>query len=63
MAGRGAGIRPVLVLSGSIGNGHDRVAQACRLSLCPDGQHARAVDCMAPLGGQKLLTDALGDLV
>ncbi|MGH9110328.1 MAG: MGDG synthase family glycosyltransferase [Acidimicrobiales bacterium] len=40
-----------LILSGSIGRGHDSVAQACRVALAGYGLEARTVDCMELLGG------------
>jgi len=41
----------VLVLSGSIGKGHDSVAEACRASLAGAGVPGRVLDCMALMGG------------
>ena len=40
-----------LILSGSIGRGHDSVAEACRVALDGCGLGARTLDCMALLGG------------
>jgi len=40
-----------LVLSGSIGKGHDSVAEACRSGLANRGATAEVLDCMALLGG------------
>ncbi|HEX4082696.1 MAG TPA: hypothetical protein VHX40_06985 [Acidimicrobiales bacterium] len=40
-----------LVLSGSIGKGHDSVAEACRAALVDGGVDSRVLDCMALLGG------------
>ncbi|HEX4244165.1 MAG TPA: hypothetical protein VHY77_01245 [Acidimicrobiales bacterium] len=40
-----------LVLSGSIGKGHDSVAEACRSGLSSRGLEAEVLDCMALLGG------------
>jgi processive 1,2-diacylglycerol beta-glucosyltransferase len=40
-----------LVLSGSIGKGHDSVAEACRSAIAVRGVDARIVDCMRLLGG------------
>lgn len=47
--GRDAG--EALVLSGSIGRGHDSVAEACRVALSSADLPVRVVDCMALLGG------------
>lgn len=41
----------VLILSGSIGKGHDSVAEACRVALADGGLPGRVLDCMALLGG------------
>jgi processive 1,2-diacylglycerol beta-glucosyltransferase len=41
----------VLVLSGSIGHGHDSVAEACADAFGACGQQATVRDCMALLGG------------
>ncbi|MDA8287564.1 MAG: hypothetical protein M0014_03745 [Actinomycetota bacterium] len=38
----------VVVLSGSIGQGHDSVARACGAPLAP--RHVEILDCMALLG-------------
>jgi UDP-N-acetylglucosamine:LPS N-acetylglucosamine transferase len=40
-----------LVRSGSIGKGHDSVAEACRAALADGGVDGRVLDCMAMLGG------------
>lgn len=40
-----------LILSGSIGRGHDSVAEACRAALAGVGLAPRVLDCMALLGG------------
>ncbi|MGH9089457.1 MAG: glycosyl hydrolase [Acidimicrobiales bacterium] len=40
-----------LILSGSIGRGHDSVAEACRVALGRFGMDARTLDCMGLLGG------------
>lgn len=40
-----------LILSGSIGRGHDSVAEACRVALDRFGVEARKLDCMGLLGG------------
>lgn len=40
-----------LILSGSIGRGHDSVAEACQVALDRFGLRAPTVDCMALLGG------------
>jgi UDP-N-acetylglucosamine:LPS N-acetylglucosamine transferase len=39
-----------LILSGSIGSGHDSVARACRDALARDERHAEVLDCMSLLG-------------
>jgi len=41
----------VLILSGSIGKGHDTVAEACRAALEAAGSPSLVVDCMELLGG------------
>ena len=41
----------VLILSGSIGKGHDTVAAACASALEAAGSECEIVDCMALLGG------------
>ena len=41
----------VLILSGSIGKGHDTVAEACASALEVAGAESEIVDCMAMLGG------------
>lgn len=41
----------VVVLSGSIGKGHDSVAGACRAALQTTGVRAEVLDCMSMLGG------------
>ena len=46
---RGAG--RALILSGSIGKGHDVVAEACAAALAEAGCGSAVVDCMALLGG------------
>ncbi len=43
---------PTLVLSGSIGRGHDSVAEACAGALAGAGRPADVLDCMALLGGR-----------
>lgn len=40
-----------LILSGSIGKGHDSVAEACRVALSGADVTVRVADCMAMLGG------------
>ncbi|HVC14376.1 MAG TPA: hypothetical protein VND62_05900 [Acidimicrobiales bacterium] len=40
-----------VVLSGSIGKGHDSVAEACRAALLATGLHTEVLDCMSMLGG------------
>lgn len=40
-----------LILSGSIGKGHDSVAHACRAAFGTVGVPARVLDCMSMLGG------------
>lgn len=40
-----------LILSGSIGKGHDSVAEACRVALCGVGIETRVLDCMSMMGG------------
>lgn len=40
-----------VILSGSIGKGHDSVAEACRAALDGAGLAAEVLDCMAMLGG------------
>jgi processive 1,2-diacylglycerol beta-glucosyltransferase len=40
-----------LILSGSIGKGHDSVAEACRVAFSGADVTARVVDCMSMLGG------------
>ena len=47
----GGGPESALVLSGSIGKGHDSVAEACRATLADGGVDRRVLDCMALLGG------------
>lgn len=49
--GRAAEAGRALVLSGSIGRGHDSVAEACRAALAADGTEVDVLDCMALLGG------------
>lgn len=45
-------MRPVgLILSGSIGKGHDSVAEACALALKSTGFSPEVLDCMQLLGG------------
>lgn len=46
-ARRGVG---ALVLSGSIGRGHDTAAEACRAALADAGSETALLDCMALLG-------------
>lgn len=45
------GISAGLILSGSIGKGHDSVAEACRAALDAGGVPAQTLDSMALLGG------------
>ncbi len=45
------GFHSAVVLSGSIGKGHDSVAEACRTALETAGVRAEELDCMAMLGG------------
>ncbi len=40
-----------VVLSGSIGKGHDSVAEACQAALATTGVRADVLDCMSMLGG------------
>lgn len=40
-----------LLLSGSIGKGHDSVAESCAAALASTGVPSRTLDCMAMLGG------------
>lgn len=40
-----------LILSGSIGKGHDSVAEACRAALGGVGIEAKVLDCMSLMGG------------
>lgn len=49
-----------VILSGSIGKGHDSVAEACGSALRSDGIEVTVVDCMALLGGTE---SALGTAV
>ncbi|HZT66618.1 MAG TPA: glycosyltransferase [Acidimicrobiales bacterium] len=46
-----AGTHRALILSGSIGKGHDVVAEACADALASVGWDSDIVDCMALLGG------------
>jgi len=46
-----SGPQPALVLSGSIGKGHDSVAEACASALARAGYRSTVLDCMALLGG------------
>ncbi len=41
-----------VILSGSIGKGHDSVAEACRAAFDGAGLPAEVLDCMAMLGGR-----------
>lgn len=50
-AGPPADRHRVLILSGSIGKGHDTVAEACASALGDAGAESEIVDCMALLGG------------
>src|SRR5215212_3871414 len=43
--------RPALILSGSLGKGHDTVAEASAAALAPLEVTSRIVDSMALLGG------------
>jgi UDP-N-acetylglucosamine:LPS N-acetylglucosamine transferase len=43
---------PILVLSGSVGRGHDSVAEACAVALSTDGRPVEILDCMTMLGGR-----------
>lgn len=43
--------RSAVVLSGSIGKGHDSVAEACQSALQTTGVRADVLDCMSMLGG------------
>ncbi len=43
--------RRTLILSGSIGKGHDSVAEACRMAFDTVGVPASVLDCMSMLGG------------
>ncbi|MGH9059348.1 MAG: MGDG synthase family glycosyltransferase, partial [Acidimicrobiales bacterium] len=43
-------LRRVLILSGSLGKGHDGIAEACQAALTPYSVECRIVDCMALLG-------------
>lgn len=43
--------RQAIILSGSIGKGHDSVAEACRQALGGAGLAVDVLDCMAMLGG------------
>ncbi len=43
-------MRSALILSGSIGKGHDSVALACEATLAARGLKARSLDCMRLLG-------------
>jgi processive 1,2-diacylglycerol beta-glucosyltransferase len=52
--------RRALVLSGSIGRGHDSVAEACLHALASVGFSGDVLDCMALLGG---VGNAIGDAV
>jgi processive 1,2-diacylglycerol beta-glucosyltransferase len=44
-------LQSALVLSGSIGKGHDSVAEACRVAFAGAELPVRVVDCMNMLGG------------
>jgi UDP-N-acetylglucosamine:LPS N-acetylglucosamine transferase len=50
-----------LFLSGSLGKGHDTVAEGCAVALARRGIESRTVDCMAMLGQHG--SQALGDWV
>lgn len=54
-----------VVLSGSIGRGHDSVAEACRAALGSAGLPAEVLDCMSLLGnvGSRLGTEAFRRLI
>jgi processive 1,2-diacylglycerol beta-glucosyltransferase len=43
--------RSAVILSGSIGKGHDSVAEACEAALRTRGVRAEILDCMSMLGG------------
>lgn len=49
--GRRAGFGSALILSGSIGQGHGSVAEACEAALSRKGVATETVDCMGLLGG------------
>ncbi len=49
--GTGASTDGAVVLSGSIGKGHDSVAEACRAALLTVGLPCEVLDCMSMLGG------------
>lgn len=51
LAGRGTPPRAALVLSGSIGKGHDSVAEACEFAFGKVAVPTEVVDCMSMLGG------------
>lgn len=48
---RMSAVDSALVLSGSIGKGHDSVAEACEAALRTEGLQAEVLDCMSMLGG------------
>lgn len=50
-AGGTATAGAALVLSGSIGKGHDSVAEACRVAFDASGVETEVLDCMTMLGG------------
>ena len=44
-------VRRALFLSGTLGAGHDTLAEACAAALAPYGVESRIVDCLPMLGG------------
>lgn len=44
-------VRRALFLSGTLGAGHDTLAEACAAALVPYGVESRIVDCLPMLGG------------
>lgn len=51
MTTEGVAFDAAVVLSGSIGKGHDSVAEACKAALRSTGVRAEVLDCMSLLGG------------
>jgi processive 1,2-diacylglycerol beta-glucosyltransferase len=51
MTTEGAAFDAAVVLSGSIGKGHDSVAEACKAALRSAGVRTEVLDCMSLLGG------------